>query len=207
MEGINPNRERQSKWQWHWTRFWSGNFDEIRGIVAEWKNEDYPYSPPPFIDSIHYRLIFVLHWLLLTPSPSPSPLLSRPTRAGGAVASSSSESVNEYKCLLRAQLSSKKISTVVSSKDVNKFVLAYNSLLKGNMDGLKKREKSKEKKKSSAAAAAGASSSSAAAAAVVKMDTSSSSSAAPSAAAASAASSSAAKDSSSAKTKTPKSKT
>jgi len=139
----------------------------------------------------------------------PKPRKAKPTRAGGAVASSSSESVNEYKCLLRAQLSSKKISTVVSSKDVNKFVLAYNSLLKGNMDGLKKREKSKEKKKSSAAAAAaaGASSSSAAAAAVVKMDTSSSSSAAPSAAAASAASSSAAKDSSSAKSKTPKSKT
>merc|ERR1711872_482781 len=128
----------------------------------------------------------------------PKPRKAKPTRAGGAVASSSSESVNEYKCLLRAQLSSKKISTVVSSKDVNKFVLAYNSLLKGNMDGLKKREKSKEKKKSSAAAAA----------AVVKMDTSSSSSAAPSAVAA-AASSSAAKDSSSssAKTKTPKSKT
>jgi len=137
----------------------------------------------------------------------PKPRKAKPTRAGGAVASSSSESVNEYKCLLRAQLSSKKISTVVSSKDVNKFVLAYNSLLKGNMDGLKKREKSKEKKKSSAAAAAAAASSSAAAAAVVKMDTSSSSSAAPSAAAASAASSSAAKDSSSAKSKTPKSKT
>merc|ERR1711872_1121011 len=127
----------------------------------------------------------------------PKPRKAKPTRAGGAVASSSSESVNEYKCLLRAQLSSKKISTVVSSKDVNKFVLAYNSLLKGNMDGLKKREKSKEQKKSSAAAAA-----------VVKMDTSSSSSAAPLAVAA-AASSSAAKDSSSssAKTKTPKSKT
>jgi len=132
----------------------------------------------------------------------PKPRKAKPTRAGGAVASSSSESANEYKCLLRAQLSSKKISTVVSSKDVNKFVLAYNSLLKGNMDGLKKREKSKEKKKSAAAAAATASS-------VVKMDTSSSSSSAVAASSATAASN-AAKDSSSsasAKSKTPKPKT
>ena len=120
------------------------------------------------------------------------------------MASSSSESANEYKCLLRAQLSSKKISTVVSSKDVNKFVLAYNSLLKGNMDGLKKREKSKEKKKSAAAAASTAASS------VVKMDTSSSSSSAVAAAAAASSATVAAKDSSSsssAKSKTPKPKT
>jgi len=131
----------------------------------------------------------------------PKPRKAKPTRAGGAVASSSSESANEYKCLLRAQLSSKKISTVVSSKDVNKFVLAYNSLLKGNMDGLKKREKSKEKKKSAAVAAATSSS-------VVKMDTSSSSSSAVAASSATAASN-AAKDSSSssAKSKTPKPKT
>jgi len=130
----------------------------------------------------------------------PKPRKAKPTRAGGAVASSSSESANEYKCLLRAQLSSKKISTVVSSKDVNKFVLAYNSLLKGNMDGLKKREKSKEKKKSAAATATASS--------VVKMDTSSSSSSAVAASSATAASN-AAKDSSSAsaKSKTPKPKT
>jgi len=131
----------------------------------------------------------------------PKPRKAKPTRAGGAVASSSSESANEYKCLLRAQLSSKKISTVVSSKDVNKFVLAYNSLLKGNMDGLKKREKSKEKKKSAAATATASS--------VVKMDTSSSSSSAVAASSAIAASN-AAKDSSSsasAKSRTPKPKT
>jgi len=126
----------------------------------------------------------------------PKPRKAKPVRPGGAAASSSSESVNEYKCLLRAQLSAKKISTVVSSKDVNKFVLAYNSLLKGNMDGLKKREKSKEKKKVPAAAAA--------ANAVVKMDTSSS---ATSSAAAAASSASSAKDSSSAKTKSSKGKT
>jgi len=128
----------------------------------------------------------------------PKPRKAKPVRPGGAAASSSSESVNEYKCLLRAQLSAKKISTVVSSKDVNKFVLAYNSLLKGNMDGLKKREKSKEKKKVPAAATA------AAANAVVKMDTSSS---ATSSAAAAASSASSAKDSSSAKTKSSKGKT
>jgi len=133
----------------------------------------------------------------------PKPRKAKSARPGGASASSSSESVSEYKCLLRAQLSSKKISTVVSSKDVNKFVLAYNSLLKGNMDGLKKREKSKEKKKASAAAAA-------ASPAVVKMDTSSSnSSAATSAsnAAATAAAATAAKDSAVASKKTPKPKT
>jgi len=129
----------------------------------------------------------------------PKPRKPKSTRPGGAAASSSSESVNEYKCLLRAQLSSKKISTVVSSKDVNKFVLAYNSLLKGNMDGLKKREKSKEKKKVPAAAAA--------ANTVVKMDTSSSATSAAAAAASSASSASSAKDSSSAKTKSSKGKT
>lgn len=130
----------------------------------------------------------------------PKPRKAKASRPGVAAASSSSESVNEYKCLLRAQLSSKKISTVVSSKDVNKFVLAYNSLLKGNMDGLKKREKSKEKKKASSAAAAAAA---VPASAVVKMDTSSS--AVTSAAAA--ASSNGAKDSATAKSKTPKPKT
>lgn len=105
----------------------------------------------------------------------PKPRKSKSARPGGAAASSSSESVSEYKCLLRAQLSAKKISTVVSSKDVNKFVLAYNSLLKGNMDGLKKREKSKEKKasKKSSSTAANTQSTSAA---VVKMDTSDSTS-------------------------------
>jgi len=132
----------------------------------------------------------------------PKPRKTKSARPGGAAASSSSESVSEYKCLLRAQLSSKKISTVVSSKDVNKFVLAYNSLLKGNMDGLKKREKSKEKKKASTAAASASS-------AVVKMDTSSSNNS--STAAASASAGLQAKDSATAAAssskKTPKSKT
>jgi len=141
----------------------------------------------------------------------PKPRKPKSTRPGGAAASSSSESVNEYKCLLRAQLSSKKISTVVSSKDVNKFVLAYNSLLKGNMDGLKKREKSKEKKKaaasSSTSAGAAASAAASSAAAVVKMDTSSSASSSSAAAVATSASSANATKDSASKTKTPKSKT
>ncbi|XP_052104041.1 signal recognition particle 14 kDa protein-like [Mytilus californianus] len=47
----------------------------------------------------------------------------------------------EYKCLIRASLGNKKLSTVVSQKDVNKFQMAYANLLKGNMDGLKKKDK------------------------------------------------------------------
>jgi len=75
----------------------------------------------------------------------PKPRAAKTSRSGSSMTASDP---SEFKCLLRAQLSSKKISTVVSSKDVNKFVLAYNSLLKGNMDGLKKKEKTKDKKKS-----------------------------------------------------------
>ncbi|XP_063430467.1 signal recognition particle 14 kDa protein-like [Mytilus trossulus] len=47
----------------------------------------------------------------------------------------------EFKCLIRASLGNKKLSTVVSQKDVNKFQMAYANLLKGNMDGLKKKDK------------------------------------------------------------------
>ncbi|BET00597.1 signal recognition particle [Nesidiocoris tenuis] len=53
----------------------------------------------------------------------------------------------EYLCLLRATTNQKKISTVVHPKDVNKFQLAYCSLLRGNMDGLKKMKKAKAKPK------------------------------------------------------------
>ncbi|XP_046370984.1 signal recognition particle 14 kDa protein-like [Haliotis rufescens] len=52
----------------------------------------------------------------------------------------------EYKCLIRAALGSKKISTVVHQKDVNKFQLAYANLIKGNLDGMKKKDKGKKKK-------------------------------------------------------------
>ncbi|XP_026273620.1 signal recognition particle 14 kDa protein [Frankliniella occidentalis] len=50
-------------------------------------------------------------------------------------------------CLIRATLRNKTISTVVAPKDVNKFQLAYSSLLKGNLDGLKKTKKVKSKSK------------------------------------------------------------
>ncbi|XP_025092957.1 signal recognition particle 14 kDa protein-like [Pomacea canaliculata] len=48
---------------------------------------------------------------------------------------------NEYKCLLRATLGNKKISTVINHKDVTKFQMAYGNLLKANIDGLKKKDK------------------------------------------------------------------
>ncbi|ESO90694.1 hypothetical protein LOTGIDRAFT_233722 [Lottia gigantea] len=47
----------------------------------------------------------------------------------------------EYKCLFRASARNKKISTVVSQKDVTKFQMAYATLLKGNLIGLKRGEK------------------------------------------------------------------
>jgi signal recognition particle subunit SRP14 len=54
--------------------------------------------------------------------------------------STTHESV-EYKCLVRATYGSKKLSTIVSSKDINRFQLAYSNLLKANMDTLKKKAK------------------------------------------------------------------
>uniref|UniRef100_A0A8C9EEG8 Signal recognition particle 14 kDa protein n=1 Tax=Phocoena sinus TaxID=42100 RepID=A0A8C9EEG8_PHOSS len=58
---------------------------------------------------------------------------------------------SDNKCLLRATDWKKKISTVVSSKEVNKFQMAYSNLLRANMDGLKKRDKKSKSKKSKAA--------------------------------------------------------
>ena len=46
----------------------------------------------------------------------------------------------EYKCLIRANMGSKKLSTVVNAKDLNKFQLAYSNLIRGNIE-LKKKEK------------------------------------------------------------------
>ena len=57
-----------------------------------------------------------------------------------ATATSTHESV-EYKCLVRAVYGSKKLSTIVSAKDINSFQLAYSNLLKANMDTLKKKAK------------------------------------------------------------------
>lgn len=55
--------------------------------------------------------------------------------------------VSEHLCLIRAKLRSRKIATVIHQKDVNKFQVAYSSLLKGNLDGLKKLKKPKTKTK------------------------------------------------------------
>ncbi|KAF2900343.1 hypothetical protein ILUMI_05845 [Ignelater luminosus] len=53
----------------------------------------------------------------------------------------------EHMCLIRAKSRTKKISTVVHQRDINKFQLAYSNLLKGNLDGLKKLKKPKTKTK------------------------------------------------------------
>ncbi|XP_071962078.1 signal recognition particle 14 kDa protein-like [Antedon mediterranea] len=57
-----------------------------------------------------------------------------------------SESTGEHKCLVRATCRNKKLSTVVSAKDMNKFQLAYAGVLKANMDNLKKAHKTKKEK-------------------------------------------------------------
>ncbi|KAK9702185.1 Signal recognition particle 14kD protein [Popillia japonica] len=53
----------------------------------------------------------------------------------------------EHMCIVRAKSRTKKISTVIHQKDINKFQVAYSSLLKGNLDGLKKLKKPKSKTK------------------------------------------------------------
>ncbi|XP_022907302.1 signal recognition particle 14 kDa protein [Onthophagus taurus] len=53
----------------------------------------------------------------------------------------------EHMCIVRAKSRTKKISTVIHQKDINKFQVAYSSLLKGNLDGLKKLKKPKAKSK------------------------------------------------------------
>ena len=61
----------------------------------------------------------------------------------------------EYRCLIRASMGSKKLSTVVMAKDINKFQVAYSNLIRGNIE-LKKKEKTKaqmNKKKSGASKA------------------------------------------------------
>ncbi|XP_011913197.1 PREDICTED: signal recognition particle 14 kDa protein-like [Cercocebus atys] len=70
----------------------------------------------------------------------------------------------DNKCLLRATDGKKKISTVVSSKEVSKFQMAHSNLLRANTDGLKKRDK-KNKTKTKAAPAAAATTAAAATAA------------------------------------------
>eukprot|EP00096_Caligus_rogercresseyi_P010042 TRINITY_DN3538_c0_g1_i1.p1 TRINITY_DN3538_c0_g1~~TRINITY_DN3538_c0_g1_i1.p1 ORF type:complete len:127 (+),score=25.89 TRINITY_DN3538_c0_g1_i1:102-482(+) len=53
---------------------------------------------------------------------------------------------DEYMCLIRANCKHEKISSIVHSKDINKFQTAYCSLLKSHMDGLKRQKKVKTKK-------------------------------------------------------------
>lgn len=53
----------------------------------------------------------------------------------------------DNKCLLRATDGKKKISTVISSKEVNKFQMAYSNLLRAHIDGLKKKDKKSKSKK------------------------------------------------------------
>uniref|UniRef100_A0A8D8RX41 Signal recognition particle 14 kDa protein n=1 Tax=Cacopsylla melanoneura TaxID=428564 RepID=A0A8D8RX41_9HEMI len=53
----------------------------------------------------------------------------------------------ESMCLIRAQYKNKKIRTVVHAREVNKFQLAYCSLLKTSITGLKKYKSTKTKSK------------------------------------------------------------
>ncbi|CAK8687129.1 signal recognition particle 14 kDa protein-like [Clavelina lepadiformis] len=50
-------------------------------------------------------------------------------------------------CLIRATNGKKKLSTVVNAKDINRFQMAYTSVLRANLDGLKKHGKKKAKTK------------------------------------------------------------
>lgn len=52
----------------------------------------------------------------------------------------------ENLCLIRASDNKTKLSTVISSKEVTKFQMSYATLLRGNMDSLKKHDKHKERK-------------------------------------------------------------
>lgn len=56
----------------------------------------------------------------------------------------------DNKCLVRASDGKSKISTVVTSKEVIKFQMAYSNLLRAHMDGLKKRDKKSKGKKTKA---------------------------------------------------------
>ncbi|KAG7298050.1 hypothetical protein JYU34_018820 [Plutella xylostella] len=51
----------------------------------------------------------------------------------------------QYKCLVRAQSGSKKISTVIEQTEVEVFSTAYSNLLKTSVNGLKRLKKPKKK--------------------------------------------------------------
>lgn len=65
---------------------------------------------------------------------------------------SAPEPVQQDLCLIRASNGKKKISTIVSAKDINRFQMAYTSVLRANFDALKKRERRKTKTPAKAAA-------------------------------------------------------
>lgn len=49
-------------------------------------------------------------------------------------------------CIIRASDNKSKVSTIISNKEVTKFQMSYATLLRGNMDSLKKHDKSKERR-------------------------------------------------------------
>ena len=61
----------------------------------------------------------------------------------------------DYKCLVRATVGKRTISTVVAGKDHAKFQQSYTTILKARMDGLKKREKQKKPAKGGSSKAQG----------------------------------------------------
>merc|ERR1712105_52866 len=82
------------------------------------------------------------------PIPKPRPVKKKGKKMNPKIppASEPHPEPSEYMCLVRAVFKNEKISTVVHSKEVNKFQLAYCNLLKSNMDGLKRQKKQKTKK-------------------------------------------------------------
>jgi len=66
-----------------------------------------------------------------------------PKAAKGATAAAKAAKQPPH-CLFRATLGSKKISTTVDNKEVNKFHSAYGTLIKSSMDSLKKKERKRK---------------------------------------------------------------
>lgn len=56
-------------------------------------------------------------------------------------------SPGEYRCLVRAQSKSRKLSTIVNQDDVPRIMEGYAKVMKSSMDGLKKVKKIKGKAK------------------------------------------------------------
>ena len=62
-------------------------------------------------------------------------------RAAALAAQAESGESHDYKCLIRASMGSRKIRTVVQSRDMNKFQQQYSLLMRAYIE-LKKKEKS-----------------------------------------------------------------